>query len=287
MNNVLKTAAIAAIAGLIVTQSTDAQIVARNSGSLGALGDGTHSANVTLNTPGAVAAGGDLSVGYFGISGSTAPRTTVPYLSALNPPASSPFTVEFWANPEAEDLTGPCPLFNRISDGNRSGWVFFQRGSTIGWNFRMYDGNGTNLGVDLTGGANSPGLWSHVVAVWNGTAAVLYVDGVLVDDTNDGSGTYNPNTGPSAPTFTVGSYDIGDNAFHGSVDEVAFYPTALTPAQILAHFNTAASPVPGAYASLVLADGAIEYLQMPEPSAATLLLVGLAGCGTFKRHRRR
>jgi hypothetical protein len=150
----------------------------------------------------------------------------------------------------------------------------------------MYDGNGTNLGVDLTGGTNGAGLWSHVVAVWNGTVAVLYVNGVLADDTNPASGIYNPNTGPDNPTFTVGSYDIGDNAFHGSVDEVAFYATALTPAQILAHFNTATSPVPGAYANLVLTDGAIEYLQMPEPSAVTLLIVGLTGCGAFKRHRR-
>jgi hypothetical protein len=85
--------------------------------------------------------------------------------------------------------------------------------------------------------------------------------------------------------FSVGSYDDGSNPFNGSVDEVAFYGSALTSTQILAHFNTATSPVPGAYANLVRADGAIEYLQMPEPSAVTLLLVGLAGCGAFKRHR--
>lgn len=284
MNPTRCTALVVAVVSLVTAQESSAQIVAYNSGSLGAAGNGTNIGNVTLNLPGAVAAGGDLSFGYFG--GTPTPHTTVPFQSALNPSATSPFTIEFWAKPGAitDDGVGPSPLFNRVSSGNRSGWVFFQRSPTSGWNFRMYDGNADAVGFDLTGGTNALDTWSHVVAVWNGSTAALYVDGALKDDTATGSGIYNAS---ASAVLSVGSYDNGSNPFNGAMDEIAFYGLALSPAQILAHYNTAASPIPGAYSSLVLADGAIEYLQnVPEPSSVSLLLAGLVGCGALKRRRR-
>jgi hypothetical protein len=58
------------------------------------------------------------------------------------------------------------------------------------------------------------------------------------------------------------------------VDEVAFYPTALSAAQILNHYNTASSTTPGAYSSMVLADGAIEYLQQNPPQTAFSYVAG-------------
>lgn len=61
-----------------------------NTGSLGTVGDGTHVGNPELDQPGALVAVGDHSVIYGGGS-----RTTVPFLTALNPPASNPFTIEF------------------------------------------------------------------------------------------------------------------------------------------------------------------------------------------------
>jgi hypothetical protein len=230
-----------------------------NTGSLGTAGDGTNTAGVVLDQPGAMAAYGDYSTSY-----SDGQRTTVPFRSELNPPSGSPFTVEFWARPTASD-GDDCPLFNRVSDGNRSGWAFFQRAAATGWNFRMYDGNGSNLGWSLTGGTATLDAWSHVVAVWNGSRASLYVNGALANDgsTSGGSGTYNAST---AAIFSVGAYDTGAGPYVGRVDEVAFYPSALTPAQILNHFNLASSPVAGAYSTQVLADGAVEYLQQNPPA---------------------
>ena len=281
MTPALKCTAMGAIVAILSVDNATSQTVSFNSGSLGAAGNGVNNETVTLNLPGAVTAGGDLSVGYFG--GAPSPRTTVAYQAALNPPAANPFTIEFWAKPAAatDDVAGPSPLFNRVTDGNRSGWVFFQRSPTTGWNFRMYDGNASAVGIDLTGGSYQVDFWTHVVAVWNGTNAVLYVNGLLADNTSTGSGIYNAS---SSATFSIGSYDDGSNAFNGSMDEVAFYGSALSPAQILAHYNTASSPLPGAYSSLVLADGAIEYLQnIPEPSTALMLILGMAGCGLTRR----
>jgi hypothetical protein len=282
MKILLRTAALSAITGTLLTAAASAQTVSFNSGSLGAAGNGENSADVTLGLPGAVSAGGDTAVGYGGGA-----RTTVPFNTALNPSSSSPFTVEFWAKPfaDTDDAVGPSPLFNRVTSGDRSGWVFFQRSPTTGWNFRMYDGNGSTVGFDLTGGSNAADTWSHVVAVWNGTTPFLYVNGALADDTSTGSGSYNAS---SSAILSLGSYDDGNNPFNGAVDEMAFYRSALTPLQILGHFNAASSPTAGTYSSLVLADGAVEYLQnaVPEPSAVSLMALGLIGCGALKRFPR-
>ncbi|QJE97946.1 LamG domain-containing protein [Luteolibacter luteus] len=228
-----------------------------NTGSLGKLADGASTAGVVVDQPGAIAAYEDFSSNYAG-----GDRTEIPFLSELNPASGSPFTIEFWAKPTSSD-DADAPVGNRLGGNvNRSGWVFFQRAS--GWNFRMYNGNGTQNGWDITGGPAPLNTWTHVVAVWSGTAATLFVNGVDVTSPNAGPGGYNANT---TEAFRVGALIGGDNGYNGGLDDVAFYPTALTPAQITAHYTTASSSVSGAYSSLVLADGAVLYLQQNPPSA--------------------
>jgi hypothetical protein len=259
-----------------------AQTTSFNSGSLGAAGDATNSAGVTLNLTGPLAAPGDFAVGYSGGA-----RTTLAYNPALNPASNLPFTIEFWAKPFAitDDAVGPAPVFDRVSSSPRSGWVFFQRSPTSGWNFRMYDGNGSNVGFDLTGGTNAQNVWNQIVVTWNGSSSLLYVDGTLADNTSTGSGVYNAST---AATLSLGSYDDGSNPFNGSVDEFAFYQTALSAVQIANHYTLAASPTPNAYRNAVVSDGAVEYLQnVPEPSTALLLGAGVVSGVCRRRQRRR
>jgi hypothetical protein len=230
-----------------------------NTGSLGTAGDGANSTDVLIDQPGVLAAGGDYSSQY-----GTGNNTTVPFLSELNPAAASPFTIEFWAKPTATD-NDDAPISNRLGGGgNRSGWVFFQRNETTGWNFRMYNGNGGGLGWDITGGTATLNAWSHVVVVWNGSSASLYVNGQAIPTTNSGNGVYNPNT---TENFYVGALIGGGSPSTGYIDEVAYYPTALTGTQILNHYNTASSTVIGAYSAMVIADGAVEYLQQNPPVA--------------------
>ena len=277
--------AVAGVAGALISSPfASAQTTSVNTGSVGASANGTNSADVILDLPGAISAGGDLAVGYGGGA-----NTLIPFTSALNPTHTAPFTVEFWALPTSFDsVVGPSPVFNRVSAGDRSGWVFFQREAPVGWDFRMYSGAGSEVGFELEGGTSTLDSWSHVVATFDGTEPTLYVNGALADSTWTGSGAYLSNQGgPSAPPLSIGAYDTGENPFTGSVDDFAFYHTALSPAQILAHYNAAFSATPGEYSSLVQADGAFVYLQnIPEPSTAALLLVGLLGAGGLKRHRR-
>ena len=261
-----------AVALLLCTATSRGATISPNTGSLGATANGTNADTVTSG-PGVVSAGGDLSAVYDGVSGT---KTTVPFNPALNPPSANPFSVEFWARPTASD-NDDAPVSNRISSGNRSGWVFFQRAADQGWNFRMYNGVGSGLGWDLTGGTSTLNDWSHVVATWNGSAAQLYVNGALADASNDpaATGAYNAS---SAANFVVAMTDSG-SPYTGSVDEAALYGSALTPAQILNHFTTATTGAAGAYQSLVRADGALLQLSnnlVPEPSAMMLLGAGAA-----------
>src|SRR5579871_2882330 len=226
-----------AISSLLSLPANSAVPLCYNVGSLGSAGNGTHAGNVLVYQPGVLSGGPDYSAHYDG----TGARTTIPWQAALNPASNSPFTVEFWAKPEASD-DDDCQLFNRVSSGNRSGWAFFQRAAGTGWNWRMYNGNGSTVGFDLTGGTANLGEWSHVVGVWDGTSATLYVNGVDTGAANVGAGGYVAST---AATWSVGSYDTGATSSTGYVDDIAFYPTALSPAQIAAHYSAATAPGPG------------------------------------------
>jgi hypothetical protein len=285
MKQSLGFAALAAISGtLLAAISAHAQSTSLNSGSLGAAGNGTNAAGVLAQSPGAVGPSGGAAAYYSGGSIATPVNTTVPFNSALNPASTSPFTIEFWVNPATDvtDGSGPAPVFNRVSSGNRSGWVFFQRSAAQGWNFAMYNGSGSTVGLQVTGGTYTPGTWSLVDAVWDGTAPKLYVNGVDTLAPVSGPGGYNAST---SAIFSVGSYDTGSNPFTGGVDETAFYGTALSAARILAHFNAASVPNASAYPIAVLADAPIEFLrnEVPEPSVALLTVFGLAGCGVLRR----
>jgi hypothetical protein len=282
-------------ASLLLAGAASAAITSSlNSGSLGSFGDLTNDDGVTF-APGLLSGSsnpGDLTAYYpggpLGPGNPAGPNSFLNYNAALNPAANQPFTIEFWANPGSEVTTGAgrAPVFNRVSASPRSGWVFFQRDVNSGWNFAMYNGTGSTLGWDLTGGTAPANAWSHVVATWNGTSAALYVNGVLADNSNTAglNGVYNAST---SAVLSLGAYDNGDNSFLGGVDETAFYNIALTPDRILAHFQAATSLTLDAYTSEVFADHPVEYVQnVPEPGSIALLGLALGGVATIRRRRR-
>lgn len=266
--NIFAAAAIVA-ATLLAASTVTAQGIAVNTGSLGIAADGTHASGVMIGLPGLLGDPNDESVGYPNPeTGGFGPYyTACDFLSELNPPAGQPFTIEFWAEPwtDAGDYgAGPAPVFNRLGGGgDRSGWVFYQRDSGTGWNFSMYSGQGSTVGISLTGGSSSPYSINHVVAVYDGSTAYLYHNGNLVDSA---SGLYSANTG--GVIFNVGAYSnnaLGDNSYRGGMDEVAFYGVALTASQIQAHYGAGSSATPGEYAAQVIIDGALLYWQnLPE-----------------------
>lgn len=270
----------AALPLLLAGTAVRATTVSYNTGSLGAAANGTNADPVTLGA-GAVAAGGDQAANYNGAGGT---NTSIPFQAGLNPVAISPFTVEFWANPTNSD-NDDAPVSNRVAAGNRSGWTFFQRAAGTGWNFRMYNGVGSGLGWDLTGGTSNLNAWSHVVATWDGSAAQLFVNGFLADSSNDpaATGVYNAS---SSATLFLAATDTG-SPYTGAVDEVAFYGGVLSAAQIVNHFGLATSGAQGDYHSRILLDGArLQLTNNSIPESSSLAILGLSGLALVRRRAR-
>lgn len=97
--------------------------------------------------------------------------------------------------------------------------------------------------------------WTHVVATYDGTNCRLYVNGVLAAGPSAAAA-----PGGAANTFEVGRYGGGHN-FDGTLDEVAVYPTDLSAARVLAHYNAGRDQ---RNADLATYQTGAGYLQFPE-----------------------
>jgi hypothetical protein len=229
--------------------------------------------------------------------------TDIPWLADNNPAAGVPFTFETWLRPTSDRQNpGAAPVNNRyVNSGNRTGWVIFQRApntnynpgisgySGVGWNFRMYSGQGSSGQDVLTGVPYTIGQWQHLVVTWEPTSdngsqpsgndqwvgvLTAYFNGAAV--ATNSVARYAANVNPTedntvAADFAVGSYNIasglGSDPYEGDVDHVAFYNNSvLTPEQILAHYQAGTNSNSGTnYETLVFNAGGDLYLTNSGP----------------------
>lgn len=231
---------------------------ADNLGTLGAAADGYYVGAVAHSMPGALASGSDTAAGF-----DTTPGTavSVPYSATLNP--SGAFTVEAWLNPNADTTTAnpTCALASGQFGSPRSGWLIYQ--VDTGWNFRMYNQNDLATSVSITGGPTPiAGTWYHVVAVYDGTNATVYVNGTQ-RATAVPTG-YVPSAGGP---FVIGARSDSSFLWNGTADEVALYDRALSATEIDAHFRNGTSASPSTpYQQLVLTAAPLAYYRLNEPA---------------------
>jgi hypothetical protein len=77
------------------------------------------------------------------------------------------------------------------------------------------------------------GQWHHVVAQYNVSSLLIYVDGEL-----DGTQSVNPtDITRSISGFTIGAIRTGGGRVSADLDEVAIYPNAFPPERVAAHYN--------------------------------------------------
>jgi hypothetical protein len=265
----------------------------KNSGSIGVAGDFTNTFNIKA-FPGALAGSGNRS--QFFLDGNS--YGMIPFNAAINPDNTQPFTIEAWLYAASDQINGgQCPINNRVSSGfpDRTGWVFFQRAPSldyngkpgyegVGWNCRMYRGIGGASGLDVTSDVPyEVGTWAHVVVVYDpidpvtNATLTIYINGVPANTniwTGGPSGTdpgYTANPADTEAALSLGAYNntsgAGGNPFFGGVDEFAFYPTKLTPEQILAHYQNgtnASRSTP--YEALIQSLNPVVYLRLNESS---------------------
>lgn len=262
--------------------------VATNSGSIGAPASGYYLGGATKGVEGALNGRPDTAA-WFDTTTST--FIGVPNLTNYN--INAPFTVELWTRPNStrpDDAALLSPLaslfrYTGAPSNNANGWIFYQ--ANTGWQFRM--GSSAGYLVSLTG-ATDPvaGNLYHLVAVYNGSNATLYVNGVQ-EATAALTGAYEPNT-----YVPMGIGGRGDNAFlyDGMVDEVAIYPGILNQAQIQARYQNGTSATPSqAYDQLVMSGNPLAYYRLNEqpftpptslPAAQNLGSAGAAGNGSYE-----
>lgn len=283
--------------------------VAVNLGDLRGGATGTNTTDVKHPAFSAVAGQVVGAASYHQRNGSS--TTDIPWLADNNPAAGVPFTFETWLRPTSDRQNpGAAPVNNRyVNSGNRTGWVIFQRApntnystgisgySGVGWNFRMYSGQGSSGQDVLTGVPSAIGQWQHLVVTWepqtdNGAqpsgndqwSGVLtaYVNGAPVASNTAAlyAANVNPTEDATVPAdLAIGSYNIasglGANPYEGDVDHLAFYNNSvLTPDQIMAHYQAGTNSNYGTnYESLVFNAGGDLYLATsgsPIPEGKTI-----------------
>ena len=213
-------------------------------------------------------------------------KVDINFHPALN--KTGPFSVEFWVKPNTlgADATGFCPLSSMMNDfgaSSRSGYLFYINNAGR-VEFRLGNASGY---VGTVNNASLPqynvkaGAWSHVVGVFDGSSTRLVINGVSVTNVvltpanieslrqntqmplriggTPFNGTLGDTPMPSALVYS------GNRGFDGWIDEVAFYPYALTTTQCEAHFKGILGGVSG-YSALILADSPSGYWPFNEPA---------------------
>ena len=86
------------------------------------------------------------------------------------------------------------------------------------------------------------GVESHIVGTYDGDKLRLYVNGVQDSNELVAPGTISPKEYTPANVIEsgvgIGNQTERDRPFHGLIDEVALYPTALSAERIRAHYNS-------------------------------------------------
>jgi len=211
--------------------------------------DGTTSITVTTGT-----SGGNITVTAGNSCGTSAPST----LSVSVNPSSidfdgiddyidfgnvhnqtGVFSFEAWVLQETPTTTATIISKGDVKPGagNQRGYHFFLSNGKL--NLSWYDNAGaTILSIESVSAITNNKKWHHVAATFNGTDAVLYLDGTEVK-----RGT--PSSAPVAGTesFLIGAmYDSSapanpKNYFDGFIDEVRVWNVALTLQQIREMMN--------------------------------------------------
>lgn len=187
---------------------------------------GTYEGMVTFGAPGAVG-DGNPAVTFDGVT------TRIPVGDVFPFDGAAPYSLEMWVRPSS--INDTRFLIDRRSASRAEGYTMYL-GTTYLLHARITAGTEfgyVNIGTPVVG------AWSHVVATFDGTITVIYLDGVEVAS-NTGSAA-SP-IGGGAGSFVIGDNDPGQfNKLAGDLDELAVYGSALSPAQVAAHFEAAGS----------------------------------------------
>src|SRR5665213_3477784 len=256
--------------------------VETNLGSLGAVANAYYSStNVVKGVTGISSGDSDPALSFQNnLAGSFLAVPMTDNRVSLQP---GPFSVEAWifpTNATASTIvaqTGAAGSGDLNGGTNSAGWSlnlgsipslnYFAAANTV--SFHVYNGVGSSGGAEATFTQDGYAInnWYHIVAVFDGTNAMIYVNGVA------GGRSAVPMSGTMArdtwDPLTIGcGRGLNNNRFGGSIDEVAIYTNALTAAQIQNHYNDGTGGS-GTYFGAVNGDNPYMWWRMDAPAYTT------------------
>lgn len=159
---------------------------------------------------------------------------------------SGPFSISVWIK-----RTGALNSF--------AGLVTRGTNDPYPWGLRFRSGI-LELYINSSAGSYSftPALgeWYHVVALWNGTHTLIYIDGVEVSQIAQASGP----TANDDPIYIGTDYIPGnDRHFPGVIDDVRLYNRALSVGEIKNLYNSAATKFSTSQSSSGLQNGLVGH----------------------------
>lgn len=146
------------------------------------------------------------------------------------------FTLESWVLQEQTVANGTIISKGNVNSGNKKGYFLTLQNSfpSLTW----YSSGGAEKINIISPFAISNDRWYHIAAIFDGTTATLFIDGIEVgDDSTSGS------PGDFTEKCIIGaSYDsdtptIPTNYFDGFIDEVRIWDVALTTNQMREMMN--------------------------------------------------
>lgn len=152
--------------------------------------------------------------------------------SALSTNGLSGLTWELWLNLSNIAFTNlPTVIGSDTPSINSKGASIYFNSHASALNFVV--GNGSMYAFATVTSAFAPSTWYHLVATYDGFFMVVYVNGIS-KATNSIAGPIGTTTNLTTIAHNPGA--SGD-FLPATYDEVAIYPYALTPAQVLTHYQ--------------------------------------------------
>jgi polysaccharide biosynthesis protein PslG len=206
---------------------------------------GTYTGTYSLNQAGPVSSSCDADRAA-ALTGTAGSYVLVPDSSSLD--VGDTFTLEAWVRLNA---TTDADLINKDANG----YVL----RIVGSRLALRKSQVADI-VQSTTTLSADGKYHQLVATKSGSSVHLYIDGVDVTGT-----VTNQTIANTTSALHIGSSYSGANVLNGNIAEVAIYPTALSAARLLAHYNDRSA----AFASISAASSS-SYTLVQGDSGSTM-----------------
>ncbi len=183
---------------------------------------GTYTGGVTLGRPGAISGDTDTAAALDG----TGAYVSVPDAARFD--VGDSFTAEAWVKRGQINTAANGSIVSKSS----SWLVMINTANQIA----LRKSNAGDAAIS-TATITDTTKFHHIVATKNGASVHLYLDGV------DVTGTVTSQTMANTTEPVYVGRSVGGSYFNGTVDEPAVYNSALTAAQVQAHYQAGTDPV--------------------------------------------